>query len=232
MTTGRPRTNYEFARQTLRSDILDGRVKPGSRLVQTELAARLGVSTTPVREAIQDLAREGLVTLDPHRGAFVRSLSLAEVQEIYELRILLEPTLLRRAAEQLDEAALGRAQSLHEQMEEESDLSRWAELNREFHSTLFAPAEGSRLADIVAGLRDSATPYVALSLREPDQREDSNAEHAELLALLGALNIDVAEELTRRHLSATLRIIERSWGDSEGGPAHRDKGLRTSRRGS
>ncbi|QKV97046.1 GntR family transcriptional regulator [Streptomyces sp. NA02950] len=215
MTGSRPRTNYEFARQTLRSDILDGRVQPGSRLVQTELAARLGVSTTPVREAIQDLAREGLVTLDPHRGAFVRSLSLAEVREIYELRIVLEPMLLRRAAEQLDKAALDQAERLYEQMAEEHDLSRWAELNQEFHHILFAPAEDSRLAGIVAGLRDSATPYVALSLREPDQQEHSNAEHIELLGLLRAQDIEAAEELTRRHLAATLGIIEQSY-DSTG----------------
>ena len=76
----RPRTNYEFARQTLRAEILEGRLGPGTKLIQTELAARLDVSTTPVREALQDLAREGLVLLDPHRGAFVRELSLDEVR--------------------------------------------------------------------------------------------------------------------------------------------------------
>ncbi|MEV7471146.1 GntR family transcriptional regulator [Streptomyces kronopolitis] len=223
MTGNRPRTNYEFARQTLRSDILDGRVQPGSRLVQTELATRLGVSTTPVREAIQDLAREGLVTLDPHRGAFVRSLSLAEVREIYELRIVLEPMLLRRTAAQLDKADLDRAEHLYEQMAEEHDLSRWAELNREFHHILFAPAEDSRLAGIIAGLRDSATPYVALSLREPDQREHSNAEHVELLGLLRAQDIDTAEELTRQHLASTLAIIEQSYDSTAGSPTFRSR---------
>ncbi|MGO1057041.1 GntR family transcriptional regulator [Crossiella sp. CA198] len=207
MTT-RPRTNYEFARQQLRADILDGRLAPGAKLIQTELAARLELSTTPVREALQDLAREGLVLLDPHRGAFVRELSLAEVREIYELRILLEPMLLRQAAGGIGADLLVRAEELRRRMAEETDLSRWAELNRKFHATLLSPADGSRLAGIVAGLRDSATPFVALSLREPSQRADSNAEHAELLTLLRAGDLEAAAELTRRHLAATLRIIE------------------------
>jgi DNA-binding GntR family transcriptional regulator len=206
----RPRTNYEFARQTLRAEILEGRLGPGTKLIQTELAARLDVSTTPVREALQDLAREGLVLLDPHRGAFVRELSLEEVREIYELRILLEPMLLRRSVPGLTEDLLTTAAGLWRRMGEEDDLSRWAELNREFHAVLFSPAAGSRLAEIVAGLRDSATPFVALSLRKPHQREDSNAEHGRLIELLRAGDIDAAEELSRRHLAATLRIIEES----------------------
>jgi len=206
----RPRTNYEFARQTLRAEILEGRLGPGTKLIQTELAARLDVSTTPVREALQDLAREGLVLLDPHRGAFVRELSLDEVREIYELRILLEPMLLRRSVPGLSEALLAAADELRQRMAEEEDLSRWAELNREFHATLFSPAADTRLAGIVAGLRDSATPFVALSLRKPSQRESSNAEHAELLGLLRAGDVAAAEDLTRRHLEATLRVIEDS----------------------
>ncbi|MFD8497560.1 GntR family transcriptional regulator [Amycolatopsis sp. NPDC059657] len=207
MESTRPRTNYEFARQTLRADILEGRIEPGSKLIQTELATRLGLSTTPVREALQDLAREGLVLLDPHRGAFVRELSLVQVREIYELRMLLEPMLLRRTAGTLDAASLEAAEALRERMSEETDISRWAELNREFHRLLFAPGDGTKLAEIVGSLRDSATPFVALSLREPHQREDSNREHAELIALLRAGDLDAAEALTRRHLEATLRII-------------------------
>src|SRR5947207_973202 len=97
----------------------------------TDLTAQFGVSTTPVREALQDLAREGLVSLDPHRGAVVRALEVAEVREIYELRMVLEPILLRRAAARLDAAAVDRAQELQEQMAVEADVSRWAELNRE-----------------------------------------------------------------------------------------------------
>src|SRR4051794_5648296 len=120
----RPRTNYEFARQTLRADILEGRFEPGTKLVQTELATRLGLSTTPIREALQDLAREGLVLLDPHRGAFVRALSLDEVREIYELRMLLEPMLLRRSAGLLDTEALDAADDLRAQMAAETELSR------------------------------------------------------------------------------------------------------------
>ena len=206
----RAKTNYEFVRQTLRSEILEGVIEPGARLLQTELAKRLDVSTTPVREALQDLAREGLVLLDPHRGAVVRTLSLTEVREIYELRMVLEPMLLRKAVSELDSNDLDHARRLYERMETEQDVSRWAELNGEFHHTLFAPADGTRLGDIVASLRDSAIPYVALSLAKPDLRADSNAEHAELLAHLRDGDLDAAQRLTRDHLAATIHAIEES----------------------
>lgn len=206
----RAKTNYEFVRQTLRSEILEGAIEPGARLVQQELAKRLDVSTTPVREALQDLAREGLVLLDPHRGAVVRTLTVAEVREIYELRMVLEPLLLRKAASEMDGQAREHAERLYERMETETDASRWAELNREFHSTIFAAAEDTRLGRIVASLRDSATPYVALSLAEPDQRSASNAEHGLLLKHLREGDLDAADRLTRDHLAATLRIIEQS----------------------
>ena len=99
---------------------------------------------------------------------------------------------------------------LYERMATEQDVSRWAELNGEFHHTLFAPADGTRLGDIVASLRDSAIPYVALSLAKPDLRADSNAEHAELLAHLRAGDLDAAQRLTRDHLAATIHAIEES----------------------
>ena len=206
----RAKTNYEFVRQTLRSEIIEGVIEPGSRLLQTELAKRLDVSTTPVREALQDLAREGLVLLDPHRGAVVRKLSLAEVREIYELRMVLEPMLLRKAVSELDSKDLDHAQRLYERMETEQDVSMWAELNREFHHTLDAPAKGTRLGDLVASLRDNSIPYVALSLAKLHQRADSNAEHAELITHLRDGDIDFAERLTRDHLAATISAIEES----------------------
>ncbi|MEU0969053.1 GntR family transcriptional regulator [Streptomyces sp. NPDC005917] len=208
---GRARTAHEYALTSLRTAILDGTLTGGTRLVQTELAAELHISTTPLREALRDLAVEGLVVMDPHRGAVVRRLDIDEVREIYELRITLEPLMVRRVAARITEAQLDRAQDLAERMQNEDNLSAWVDLNREFHGIFGEPDHGSKLAGILANLRDSASAYVSLSLQaRPEQVPDANTEHLALVRLYRAGEVDAVEELTLQHLRSTLSAIEDS----------------------
>jgi DNA-binding GntR family transcriptional regulator len=206
---GRSRTAHEYVLGTLRSAILGGTLAGGTRLVQTELASQLGVSTTPVREALRDMASEGLVVFDPHRGAIVRRLDMEEVREIYELRITLEPLMVRRVADVITDEQLDRADGLAARMRIETNLSTWVELNREFHSVFSEIGEGSRLAGILASLRDSASAYVSLSLEaRPEQVPQANHEHDELIKLYRERDTDGAVELTVAHLRSTLAAIE------------------------
>jgi DNA-binding GntR family transcriptional regulator len=208
-TSGRSRTAHEYVLTTLRSAILGGTLAGGTRLVQTELAAQLEVSTTPVREALRDLATEGLVFFDPHRGAVVRPLEIEEVREIYELRITLEPLMVRRTVDRLSDERLDQAEELVQRMRNETNLSVWVDLNREFHAIFSEIDDGSRLAGILASLRDSASAYVSLSLEaRPEQVPDANVEHAELVRLYRGRDADGAVELTLRHLCSTLAAIE------------------------
>lgn len=205
------RTVHEYVRRTLRAAVMDGSLPGGTRLVQADLAHQLDVSTTPVREALRDLATEGLVVLDPHRGALVRSLDIDEVRELYDLRMTLEPKMVRRVISTITADRLTHAADLQRRMEEPRQASAWAELNREFHAVLSEPDESTRLARILAGLRDSAAPYVALSLvSRPEQVPEANDEHAELLSLYRSGDVDGAVELTLTHLRSTLRAIERA----------------------
>jgi DNA-binding GntR family transcriptional regulator len=207
--TGRSRTAHEYVLTTLRSAILGGTLAGGTRLVQTELASQLEVSTTPVREALRDLATEGLIFFDPHRGAVVRPLDINEVREIYELRITLEPLMVRRAVERLTDEQLDHAEELARRMGTESNLSAWVDLNREFHAIFSEIGDGNRLAGILASLRDSASAYVSLSLEaRPQQVPEANSEHADLIRLYRARDVDGAVELTLRHLRSTLDAIE------------------------
>ncbi|MFI6350098.1 GntR family transcriptional regulator [Streptomyces sp. NPDC050560] len=206
---GRARTAHEYALATLRTAILDGTLAGGTRLVQTELAAELNISTTPLREALRDLSVEGLVVMDPHRGAVVRRLDIDEVREIYQLRITLEPLMVRRVAERITPDQLDHAEDLALRMQRESHMSAWVDLNREFHAVFGEPDQGSKLAGILANLRDSASPYVSLSLRaRPEQVPEANSEHADLVRLYRAGEIDAVEELTLQHLRSTLSAIE------------------------
>lgn len=206
---GRARTAHEYALTTLRTAILDGTLAGGTRLVQTELASELNISTTPLREALRDLSVEGLVIMDPHRGAVVRRLDIAEVREIYQLRITLEPLMVRRIAANITQAQLDRAEELAKRMQNETSLSAWVDLNREFHAVFGEPDHASRLAGILANLRDSASAYVSLSLEaRPEQVPEANDEHAELVRLYRVGDIDTIERLTLQHLRSTLNAIE------------------------
>jgi DNA-binding GntR family transcriptional regulator len=205
---GRARTAHEYAHEALRTAILNGTLSSGARLIQNDLAVELGVSTTPVREALRDLATEGLVVFDPNRGALVRRLDVAEVEEVYELRMALEPIMVRRVIEKVTDEQLARADALRLQMEASADMADWADLNRRYHAVFNEVEAGSRLATILGSLRDTATPYVRLSLgARPQQVPQANSEHTELLRLFRARDVEAAVELTLQHLRATLTAI-------------------------
>ncbi|MDQ1583328.1 MAG: hypothetical protein QOF36_1382 [Microbacteriaceae bacterium] len=201
-------TAHSYVLNTMRDAILNGTLPGGARLIQADLAAQLEVSITPVREALRDLAGEGLVVFDPHRGSRVRSLDLAEVQELYELRIALEPLMVRRVINTITREQLARAEKVQHQLERTKDVSAWSELNRQFHATFAEGDRDSRLAVILSGLRDSASAYVSLSLGASAERTaESNAEHAELIALYRNKDLDGAVKLTVQHLRSTLATI-------------------------
>lgn len=210
-TARRSATAHEYVREALRAAIMDGSLPGGTRLLQSEIAGQLGVSTTPVREALRDLTSERLVVMHPHHGAMVRALDLAEVQEIYELRIAMEPILSRRLVQRIDDATLDRALEIQRKMLDVRDVAAWAQLNRDFHNTLAAPEDHSRLGIILAGLRDAATPFVGMSLlAQPGLMDQTNEEHREFVDLFRAKDEEQVVDLTRRHLQATVAAIEKA----------------------
>lgn len=206
---GRSRTAHEYVLRALREAIVDGQMSGGTRIIQSEIAAQLEVSVTPVREALRDLAAEGLVVFDPHRGALVRSLDLEEVKEVYELRMVLEPLLVRRSLEKISSGQIARADELRTAMEATDSITEWAELNRQFHAALANPGESSKLSSIIAGLRDSASAFVGISLRaNPERLAQSNDEHARLVELYRRRDAEGVVSLTLEHLRTTLITIE------------------------
>lgn len=205
----RTRTAHEYVFRTLREAILDGRLPGGTRLIQNDLGTQLDVSVTPVREALRDLASDGLILFDPHRGALVRTLDLAEVEELYELRMTLEPLMVKRSVERISVEQLARAENLQRQMVTADSLTTWVELNREFHGSFVDPADNSRLSSILCGLRDSASAFVRLSLAASTERIDqSNTEHLQLVELYRKRDVEGVINLTLQHLQTTLATIK------------------------
>ena len=116
---GNWRTAHDFAKQTLRRAILRGELPGGTRLIQSDLATQLGVSTTPVREALRDLAGGGLITLDRNRGGVVRELNWHEVEEIDQIQERLRPLAMELAVRNISDAELRKADALADQMDQE-----------------------------------------------------------------------------------------------------------------
>jgi DNA-binding GntR family transcriptional regulator len=180
-------------------------------LVQKDVARDLQVSTTPVREALRDLATEGLIRLDPHRGAIVHRLSYEETVEIHDICKLLEPEAMKQATKCITPETLAAAEALIEQMAEETDPGRWADLNRQFHGVVIQDIQAKYLLDILRTLRDTAAMYVGVAIQErPSQTHDANEHHREFLEVLRQGNARRAAELSKRHLDLTLQTLEES----------------------
>jgi DNA-binding GntR family transcriptional regulator len=213
-----PRTTaHEAIVRGVRGAILSGELAPGTRLVQTELAAQFGVSNTPVREALRQLSAEGLVQFDAFRGAIVRQPTLDEIRDAYELVATLEPLAARRAATRMGDEELVRLRDLHARMCATTDTSAWAPLNREFHDVIEQAAGSARLTSILAGLRDARMMRVLMGLDEqPRTIAESNREHAELVDAFDARDAERAAEAMVRHLGASLAAVERQLAAAEG----------------
>lgn len=208
LVPGERRTAHQMVRDSLRRAILDGTLPAGSRLVQADIAARLRVSTTPVREALRDLASEGLIRLDAHRGGVVRETSVQEVREIYLIRRLLEPEAVRLAVEGMEPDLLAALERLHKELDEARDPARWVALNREFHRLLNGAAGLDRLAEILNHLDDNAAVYVNMAT-DAEHRQEANRHHQRLLDACRDGDGETAATLVSEHLQQTLNTVER-----------------------
>lgn len=213
-------TAHEFVVNTLRRSILGGSLPGGTRLVQADIASQLSVSTTPVREALRDLAAEGLVVFRPHVGAVVRELDVQEVAELYEVRKALEPLAIRRAAARITADELAAGYALAKDMETESDPAVWAELNHRFHAGLEEAARAPIIQSVLKTVRDIAAIYVAHSLlRQPSRMSSGNKEHRAMLGALRRHDGEAASSLLVAHLEATLQLIMKAQAEEARGQA-------------
>ncbi len=184
-----------------------GQLRPGDRLLETELAQRLGISRTPVREAIRQLEAEGLVVHVPRVGAAVRSLEPGEVTELYEMRGVLEGTAARLAARAGSSVELDDLATINAEMAAaQGDPARMYELNRQFHAALLNAARNRYLARSVAGLQKTLLLLGPTTLEESDRARNAVEEHEAVLTALRARDEQGAEAAMRAHVSAAHAI--------------------------
>ncbi|MEV8391068.1 MULTISPECIES: GntR family transcriptional regulator [unclassified Streptomyces] len=206
--------------ETLRGAVISGQLRPGVVYSAPSLAEQFGVSSTPVREAMLDLAREGLVGVVRNKGFRVTDLSDADLDDITHLRALIEIPTVRRIAEAgVDPAAIERLRPLATAIEDAArrqDLIAHVTIDMEFHLTLLGLTGNTYLVETVRSLRSRSRIYGLKILAERDQLIPSSHEHSELLDLISAGDADGAEQLMRRHIGHVRGIwAEKAATDDE-----------------
>ena len=194
----------EAAARELRALILSRQLPAGTLLHQGELASYLGVSRTPLREALQRLTAEGLVRIDPHRGAIVAQPTFSEVKEIYELQMLLEGAAARAAALEASTDGVAAVEKVLDAHEHGHSGHDWVESNVTFHTSIYELANRPLLVELIGLLRNRAALYVNLLARSEDGRARADHEHRLMLEALRRHDPDELEKLVCQHLQRTL----------------------------
>jgi DNA-binding GntR family transcriptional regulator len=199
----------------LRGAILSGAFTPGERLREEALARALGVSRGPVREALAELERQGLVVINRNRGAVVAQLSRVDLEELYTLRLVIEELAIRRAAEASDSATIAQMRALIEAMREAIvrgiTEQEAAELDLDFHDLIYDGANHRRLKDAWTNLRPQI--HVLLlnrNVANVDFREMLVTAHEELLDGIVRSDPDLAASMLREHLGGSYERVSRS----------------------
>jgi DNA-binding GntR family transcriptional regulator len=199
-------TRTHAVTEVLRDEIARGVLEPGARLRQQDVAARLGVSTTPVREAFITLEREGVLVRDDYKGVVVFRPTLADLTENYELRIALEPLATELAASQLEAGDLHDLGALLEAMGETKGSLEYLPLNHRFHLRIYRAARRPKLYGIIEDLRKAASAYATLfAVQVPDSGE-TQSEHEAIFDALASGDGSRARSAMAAHLQHTLDV--------------------------
>ena len=197
---------------TLRQAILKGELKPGERLMEIALAERLGVSRTPIREAMRKLELEGLVVMIPRRGAQVANITEKDLNDVLEVRIVLENMAIEKACklmtqEQMDK--LWEAAKEFERTMADGNLVRLAEADVAFHEIIYQASDNCRLIQVLNNLREQIYRYRVEYLKEEETRNVLVREHEELCQAIKERNVEKAQKISFRHIeNQRMAIIE------------------------
>lgn len=214
MTSQRP-TAQDTVLRSLRTDILTGDLRPGDQIVQESLAERYGVSRVPLREALRILEAEGQVVYHPHRGYFVAELSMADLEEVYRLRSLLEAEAIRQAVPELTDDDLEAMSGLVEAIDEAAhadDVIAMTTANRRFHFAIFDGCSMPRLVRLLNQLWDATDAYRALYFQQAPNRDRVAGEHAQMLAALRRRDADALVRLHDEHRDHSVTSVGAALG--------------------
>ena len=202
----------EMVYESLREAIVKQELKPGERLMETELADDMGVSRTPVREAIRKLELEGYVVMIPRKGAFVAGLSIKDINEVFEIRGALEALAAGLAASRATNEEI---EEMERHLLEEaslwgtSDLLMTIEIDTKFHELIFKASRNNRLLAMVTDLREQVQRFRTTTLAVPGRMKFALDEHRRVVEAIASRNVQQAQKASREHIeSAENALLE------------------------
>lgn len=216
---------YREVADKLRAMIESGDLKAGEWIDEVRLTHALGISRTPLREALKVLVGEGLLRLEPRRGCFVNQLSARDLDDIFPLMAMLEGRCAYEAARKITDDDLRRLEPLHQRLKEHSaqgDIDQYYVSNALIHEAVQALADNRWLSDLIDNLRKLLSLSRHKSLAVPGRIQESCAEHLAIFAALKARDPEGAEALTRKHLMRqldALHVLTQNASAPEAAPA-------------
>ena len=200
----------EVVCETLREAIRGGVLKPGERLMEIQLAEELGVSRTPVREAIRKLELEGYVIMMPRRGTYVANLSIRDVNEVFEIRTTLDSLASGLAAERITDEELERLERLLVligEYIEQNDMEKIVETDMEFHDILYQASRNARLVGIIYNLREQLTRFRSTSMSYPGRLKETLEEHIRIVEAIAQGNVELAQKAAEEHMEKSEQTL-------------------------
>ena len=218
---------------TLRQAILKGELKPGERLMEIALAEKLGVSRTPIREAMRKLEQEGLVVMIPRRGAQVANITEKDLNDVLEVRIALENVAIEKACDRMSEEEMGRLWLAAKEFEHtiaEGNLVKLAEADVAFHEIIYKASDNKRLIQVLNNMREQIYRYRVEYLKEGETRDLLVKEHEELTKAIRERDVERAKQLSFQHIEnqrmAIMRSIEAENAEREKAEKEKARGRR------
>ncbi|MCG9752178.1 GntR family transcriptional regulator [Vibrio brasiliensis] len=213
------KTRTQLVEEAIRTKILKGELKTGQPLRQDALAKEFNVSRIPVREALMQLEAQGLVSFEAHKGATVTELSPDKIDELFELRAVVECHILERAIQNMTDEDLARANEIRERFDEVvnrgDQVEEWSNYNYELHKALYAPANMPETMDVIYNLNTKCDRYIRMQLLFTEGTAKADNEHKALVEMCQNRDIDGAKYMLKKHIleaGAAIRdlLLERN----------------------
>ncbi|MGB6369743.1 MAG: GntR family transcriptional regulator [Atribacterota bacterium] len=194
----------------LKKEIIKGSFKPGDKVLEGRIAEQMGISRTPVREAIRELAAEGFVTLSPNQGVVVRSVSAESIREVLQIHSVLEGLAARLSCEVINEEDLKELENYVNKMEKlanKKDSSAYSEVDLKFHELIVNICRNKRLIQMRKNISDQAQRYRISSLSIPRRLKESLKEHQKILDAFKVKDPKKADSMSQKHIQNALKNI-------------------------
>jgi DNA-binding GntR family transcriptional regulator len=201
--------------EILLNKIINGEIKPGTRLIERDLAEEFGVSRTPIREALNRLAKDDLIEVMPHRGAYVKGLKAKDIVEIYDIRASLERLALRLAIPSIPSSEIKRLKYMvkhNSSNTTENEIQHLVSMDREFHRLIASYCDNRRLVAMLENLANVVNVFRIMDAPIEDRAKKALQEHLAILDAIEKRDVELACKLITEHIEASKQSILRHFG--------------------